>query len=106
MEFIDFIQEMLGITKDFGITKIEKLEEEKIITIHLTYLPKRYSESGKEYRLYDTLPEREWQHLSWFEYRCYLVCCLPRYIDKQGKVKVITPCFAQKGKGSISLARV
>ncbi len=99
MEFIDFIQEMLGITKDFGITQIEKDESGKIIKIYLTYLPKRYIQSGKAYSLYDTLPEREWQHLSWFEYRCYLVCSLPRYIDEQGKAKVIEPCFAQKGKG-------
>ena len=38
MEFIDFLGEMLGITKDFAITKIEKNEFEKTINIHIEYL--------------------------------------------------------------------
>ena len=33
MEFIDFLGEMLGITKDFAVTKIEKNEFEKTINI-------------------------------------------------------------------------
>jgi transposase len=47
MEFIDFLGEMLGITKDFAVTKIEKNEFEKTINIHIEYLPKTYSKSGK-----------------------------------------------------------
>ncbi|WP_430827480.1 hypothetical protein [Chryseobacterium indologenes] len=43
MEFIDFLGEMLGITKDFAVTKIEKNELEKTINIHIEYLPKTYS---------------------------------------------------------------
>ena len=39
MEFIYFLGEMLGITKDFAITKIEKNELEKTINIHIEYLP-------------------------------------------------------------------
>lgn len=100
MDFIDFLKEMLGITNDFAITQIEKQEEtEKAIKIYLKYLPKRYKKDGIEYRIYDTTPEREWQHLSWFDYKCYLVCNLPRYIDSKGKPKVIEPNFASKNKG-------
>ena len=47
MEFIDFLGEMLGITKDFAVTKIEKNELEKTINIHIEYLPKTYSKNGK-----------------------------------------------------------
>lgn len=47
MEFIYFLGEMLGITKDFAITKIEKNELEKTINIHIEYLPKTYSKNGK-----------------------------------------------------------
>jgi transposase len=98
-DFADFLKEMLGITKDYGIVEIEKFEPEKIIKVHLAYLPNHYMKDGKKYSLYDKTPEREWQHLSWFEYRCYLVCSLPRYVDKDGKVKVIEPVFADKGRG-------
>jgi transposase len=99
MEFIDLLGEMLDISKDFAITKIEKDEANKIIRIHLMYRLEYYREKNNRYRLYDQTPEREWQHLSWFNYQTYLVCSLPRYLDDQGKPKVIEPSFAPKGKG-------
>lgn len=100
MDFIDFLKEMLGITDDFAITSIEKIESpEKIIRINLSYLPSKYYFLGESYKVYDTSPEREWQHLSWFDYKCYIVCKLPRYIDKDGNVKTIEPNFAPKGRG-------
>ena len=100
MDFVDFLKEMMGVTNDFAITQIEKEEEpKKVIKIFLKYLPNRYKKDSIEYRLYDTTPEREWQHLSWFDYSCYLVCKLPRYIDSDGKPKVIDINFAPKNKG-------
>jgi len=100
MDFVDFLKEMLGVTNDFAITQIEKEEEpKKGIKIFLKYLPNRYKKDSIEYRLYDTTPEREWQHLSWFDYSCYLVCKLPRYIDSDGKPKVIELNFAPKNRG-------
>lgn len=99
MEFIDFLREMLGITEDFAITSIYKDETEKHIKIHLKYLKTDFVKGGKSYKLYDTTPEREWQHLNWFEYRCYLVCKLPRYVSENGKPKIIDINFAPKHKG-------
>ena len=58
-----------------------------------------YKVSGKEYRLYDQAPERKWQYLSWFDYTCFVVCSLPRYVDDNGEVKVIDASFASKVKG-------
>jgi len=99
MEFIDFLREMLGITKDYGIIKIEKIEHpEKIIRIYLSYTSSVYKSGTSTYRLYDLAQEREWQHLSWFEYKCYLICRLPRYVDKDKKVKTVVPDFASPGK--------
>jgi transposase len=99
MDFVDFLKELLGITEDFAILNITKYEAEKEIKIHLKYLPNRFKKDGKEYKIYDHTPEREWQHLSWFEYRCYLVCSLPRYLSDDGKPKVIDLNFAPKHKG-------
>ncbi|MFT4062927.1 MAG: hypothetical protein QM642_11295 [Edaphocola sp.] len=42
MEFVDFLREMLGITEDFAITKINKDESGKVIHIHLKYLLRDY----------------------------------------------------------------
>ncbi len=41
--------------------------------------------------------------MSWFEYKCYLVCSLPRYITDDGKVKIIDVSFAPKHKGYTNL---
>src|SRR5690554_2008584 len=90
---------MLGITKDFAVTKIEKNKLEKTINIHIEYLPKTYSKNGKEYAIYDRTPVRKWQHLNWFEYKCYLIGSLPRYIAEDGKPKVIDINFAPPQKG-------
>ncbi len=58
MELIDNIQLMLRITKDFGMIQLEKQEEpQKLLSIYLKYLPSRYKKVGKEYKLYDTIPE-------------------------------------------------
>ncbi len=71
MDFIPFLQDMLGITDDLGIVNIEKIETpDKIIRIYLNYLPKQYLKEGRLHKLYDLTPEREWQHLSWFDYKC------------------------------------
>ncbi len=95
MDFADFLRDMLGITKDFAITKVNKDEDEKIIRIHLHYLNRNF----KGYKIYDYAPEREWQHLNWFDYRCYIVCSLPRYLADDGKPKTIDINFAPKFKG-------
>jgi transposase len=100
MEFIPFLQDMLGITEEFGIVQIEKIEtSEKIIRIYMNYMPKRCKVDGEFFNIYDLGPEREWQHLSWFDYKCYLVCRLPRYIEVDGVIKTYEPKFAPKGRG-------
>jgi transposase len=99
MEFIPFLQEMLGITKDFGIVEIEKIDtSEKIIRIYINYLPKQCFIEDRYLNIYDLAPEREWQHLSWFEYKCFIVCKLPRYIEIDGTLKTLTPVFAPPGR--------
>ena len=99
MEFLDFLKEMLGITNDFGIVNIEKIEHpEKVIRIYLNYLPRDYTLNNKRYAIYDLCEEREWQHLSWFDYKCYIVCRLPRYVKEDKKVAVIETNFAPKGR--------
>lgn len=100
MEFIPFLQEMLGITEDFGIVKIEKIAtSEKIIRIYLNYLPNVCKVAGRNLKVYDLAPEREWQHLSWFEYKCFIICRLPRYIEEDRKVVTFIPKFAPQNRG-------
>lgn len=99
MEFSEFIKSLLGISDDFDLDKIETDESLKVINIHLKYHPKRYKVDDFEYPIYDFTPERKWQHLDWFQYKCYLICSLPRYVNSEGKVKVIDISFAPKSRG-------
>lgn len=104
MDFIPFLQEMLGITEDFGIVNIEKIEtSEKIIRIYLNYLPKQCLIEGRYLNIYDFAPEREWQHLSWFEYKCFIICKLPRYYLEDYTIKTFEPNFAPKSRSYTNL---
>src|ERR1700691_4838795 len=97
--FEKFLEEMLNLGDDYSITLIEKDDEDETITINIKYNKDFYEESGEPMRLYDLAPERTWQHLGWFQYRCYIICQLPRYVDKENKVKTVQPTFADPMKG-------
>jgi transposase len=99
MEFTEFIKELLHIDNGFEISRIERdSETEPIIRIYLEYQLGYCEIGGTRYQLYDHAPVRTWQHLCWFEYPCFIVCRLPRYINNEGKVKVMEVSFAEKGK--------
>jgi len=99
MEFTDFVKELLHIDDCFRVSRIEReTAPEPFIRIYLDYQLPYCKTDGITYPLYDHAPVRTWQHLCWFEYPCFIVCRLPRYIDSEGKVKVMEVSFAGKGK--------
>jgi transposase len=98
-EFTEFVSELLHIDDGFYISRIECVSEpEASIHIYLDYQLPYCEIGGMRYNLYDHAPVRSWQHLSWFEYPCFIVCRVPRYIDSVGKVKTMEVSFAQMGK--------
>ena len=99
MVITEFLNSIIGLSPDFSIQEINHNEQNKEIDIHIKYISKTFNKEGKEYRLYDLSPQRRWQHLNWFEYKCFVACKLPRYITDDGKVKVIEVNFASKSKG-------
>jgi transposase len=98
MDISDFLREIIGIDDNFSIKRVERTEDSSV-KIHIEYIKSTCTISGVTCKLYDYAPEREWQHLPWFQYRCYIICRLPRYIDMEGNVKTFEPNFASKGKG-------
>ena len=99
MEFTDFVKELLHIDDCFHVSRIEReIDTQSFIRIYLDYQLPYCMVGGISYQLYDHAPVRTWQHLCWFEYPCFIVCRLPRYIDGEGKVKVMEVSFADKGK--------
>jgi transposase len=95
----EFIRELLHVENGFQISRIEHdLAPAASIRIYLEYQFNYCEIGGIRYDLYDHAPVRSWQHLCWFEYPCFIVCRLPRYIDNEGKVKTMEASFAAKGK--------
>jgi transposase len=98
-KFIELLRELLCIDDTFRISGIERLLDPKpSIHIYLDYRLPYCEVSGVRYKLYDYAPVRIWQHLSLFQYPCFIVCRLPRYIAHDGKVKTLAVSFADKGK--------
>jgi len=97
--FDKFIEEMLNLGDDYSIETIWKDDDQKVIHIHIKYNKDYYLENGIRFKLYDLAPERMWQHLGWFQYQCYIFCRLPRFINKENKVKTVRSTFANPMKG-------
>lgn len=97
--FDQFIEEMLNLGEDYSILSIQKDDDEEVIHVNIKYNKNYYLDNGEKLKLYDLAPERMWQHLNWFQYKCYIFCRLPRYINKENKVKTIPPRFANPMKG-------
>ncbi len=53
---------------------------------------------GKKYTAHDTV-ERSWQHLNFFQHKCYLHAKVPRVKEKSGKIKTQPVPWARKGSG-------
>jgi transposase len=49
--------------------------------------------------VYDLAPEREWQHINFFQYTCIIHCKAPRIKDAEGKVKTISVPWARPNSG-------
>ena len=103
MEMSAVLQHLLPLGTDWEITEVILEESLKRIDIKVSYKVDSYLISGVRYKIYDELPEREWQHLPWFQYRCYIKCKTPRYMNTEGQVKIVPVPWADSRKGYTSL---
>ena len=55
-------------------------------------------EDGSLYTAYDTV-ERSWQHLNFFEHKCFLHARVPRIKQDDGKIRTQQVPWARKGRG-------
>jgi len=92
----------LGLSKPWEVSevKFEQKESEKILHIRLSFAKgsKFEGEDEQFYTAYDTV-ERRWQHLNFFEHKCYIHAKVPRIKDSSGKVKTYQVNWARKGSG-------
>lgn len=92
--------ESLGLISPFSLSKIEKQREGSqiiditfVIEISKDYRPSKFHNIHSYY-------EKTWQHMSLFQYPCYIKARLPVFLDKRtGKTEVIEVPWSRKGSG-------
>lgn len=95
-----YMEALLGLPSPYVVDRMELNDAALCVRIHVRYDADEYVDgSGGRFGLYDHAPEREWQHLPWFQYKTIIVCSLPRYKDGEGKVKTVLAPWATERKG-------
>lgn len=90
----------LGLEIPWEIKSINFDKEEKQLDIHLGFTRghKFKMPDGKEYTAHDTV-ERKWQHLNFFQHKCFLHAKVPRVKQSDGKIKTQEVPWARAGSG-------
>lgn len=92
----------LGLTHPWEVSSVnfEVVDKHRELHIYLSFIrgSKFKGEDDKEYTAHDTV-EREWQHLNFFEHRCYLHAKVPRIRQSDGKVITQSVPWARAGSG-------
>jgi transposase len=92
----------LGLNEPWSVGKIgfEEVPSGKELHIHISFTRgfKFKSDDGEIYAAHDTV-DRTWQHLNFFQHKCFLHAKVPRVVDKKGKVITQAVPWARKGSG-------
>ncbi|SFU33439.1 transposase [Porphyromonadaceae bacterium KHP3R9] len=90
----------LGLEKPWIITKIDIDPSISQLDIHIDFErgSKFLMPDGAYYTAYDS-SDHTWQHLNFFQYRCYLHARIPRVKQSDGKTEVQNVPWARKGSG-------
>lgn len=95
MKLESMFHQLLGLGAEWEVRGLEVREADGIVEIRIGETPALWSrarcaEDGAALAGYDHGQERRWRHLNIFEYRCEIVCRLPRgKCGKCGKVTTI-----------------
>lgn len=90
-----FFLSLLNLGDDWMIESVVQ-DGDTDILVHVKYKHAKYCiVNGIQYKIYDHAPSRMWQHLSVFQFRSYIVCKVPRYINEQGEVHTLTVSWAE-----------
>ena len=94
MNILKVLEELLPIESPFYVDFVTKDEDTKQVFIHLcvdnSYRPNKDCKTIRQYY------NRTWEHLSLFEYRCFLQCRLPVYDNVEtGKTEALQVSFSR-----------
>jgi len=97
---VDIFSIALGLQEPWYIKEVLFNKENFQLDIHLGFTKgyKFKMDDGLEYTAHDTV-ERSWQHLNFFQYKCYLHAKVPKVKQSDGKVVTQQVPWARKGSG-------
>jgi transposase len=101
MENIELFTRALEIPEPWHIERLEFKKVENTSELHIELSHDRgvkFEYEGSDCPVYDHQP-RSWQHMNFFQHRCYIYCNVPRVMAPNGKVKLVSVPWAQKGSG-------
>lgn len=79
---------MLDFGANWKVKEVESDPEAEVVDIYVDYI---WSE-----KIYDYAPPRRWRHLDTMQFKMFVNCSLPRVEEDDGKVKTLTPPWADK----------
>jgi transposase len=92
----------LGLTQPWYVDKVnfETVENGRELHIYINFQKgfKFKDEEGKELLTHDTM-NRTWQHLNFFQHKCYLHARVPRVRKSDNKVVIVDVPWARKNSG-------
>ena len=90
----------LGLSAPWEIEKVNFDSTTSRLDIHLKFTKghKFKVEDGFEYTAHDTV-YRKWEHLNFFQHKCYLHAKVPRVKQSNGKIETQAVPWARKGSG-------
>lgn len=92
----------LGLSSPWAVSSVSLEESSTDKELHIELSFKRGSkfkgEDGEDYTAYDTV-SRTWQHLNFFQHKCFLHAKVPRIKQSDGKIKIQPVPWARSGSG-------
>lgn len=83
-----FFELLLDFGADWKVKEVESIPETDEVDIYVEYVGAA--------QVYDYAPARRWRHLDIMQYKTFINCCLPRLKIFDGKVKTVSPPWADK----------
>ncbi len=83
-----FFELLLDFGAEWKVQEVESIPETDEVDIYVEYVG--------EAQVYDYAPARRWRHLDIMQYKTFINCRLPRIKTFDGKVKTVSPPWADK----------
>ena len=89
-----FFTLLLGLEEGWDVDKIDTDIKKEEVRIYINCKLKEAEIESETCKYYDRAPSREWRHLDTLQFKTFIVCSLPRFKTSTGKVRTLSPPWA------------